>query len=427
MPTITNLQNKTHRIVDSFFNKIGAFTLNNDNQRSQLLRCTKDFFEKMNKLDKEAFAKIFTEYNFSSTKIEEHEKYQLVVNCLVGLVVEKYSQSDLLRYFFPENLSKKESRPEYSSDLSRISHWFQLIGYWLRQLVNKPNYDLKPENNNLAESVNYIKYSLKEKSYLASNTDNRFKTHLGILVKEIEKKAIHPSMNDISRENFKNAQEYHQVLVNKAQGLQTLESNLQERDIAVTTQENELSAKQQRLSEQEQNLQQRSEFFEGQEREFLAKKQLLENREASAIRGEESYQERLELLAEDRRELERKEKSFETEIKDLKEKISNLNTKFSKEKFYISHLEHSNLNLEKSNSNLENSIVDFILEEPNPNLEAGLEELIKEFDAYPNQASQNFTRSSPSSSNLFKPSKNPEGDDNNQMGETPQASRRVSY
>lgn len=44
MPTITHLQNRTHKIVDSFFDKIAIFTLDNDNQRSQLLRCTKDFF-----------------------------------------------------------------------------------------------------------------------------------------------------------------------------------------------------------------------------------------------------------------------------------------------------------------------------------------------------------------------------------------------
>jgi DNA repair exonuclease SbcCD ATPase subunit len=413
MPTITNLQNRTHKILDKFIDDIANITLVNDFERSKLLRRTKLFFDAMNELSMEEFAKIFIDYNFSSKNVAANETFQASLHCLVGLVVEKYSQSDLLRYFFPENLSVKENRPEYSSNVSRISHWCKLIGYWLRQLRNQSKYDLTPENNHLVVSLNHIKESLGNKSYLSSNIDNDFKTHLGILVKEIEKKAIYPSMSDISRESL-NAQEYHQALVEKGQELQAFESNLQERNIAANKLEITLSEERQNFKKQEEKLEHKAKLYGKQKSDLSTRENLFDEQIKFAAQREENYQERLALLTEERKEIEKKEKIFETEKKELNEKISKLAEKFQKEKSYIHHLENSNSNLEKSNSNLENDIMELILEEPNPALEEGLKELIKEFDNFPNQASKNFSDSSPSTSRLFKLPANHEGGQENQ-------------
>jgi hypothetical protein len=301
MSTITNLQNRTHKILDNFINDIAHphFTLADDFGRSELLRRTKTFFDAMDKLSMEEFAKIFTAYNFSSIDINMHEKYQEILNCLVALVIERYSQSDLLRYFFPEDLSAKEKRPEYSSNSSRISHWFQLIGYWFRQLRNKLNYALTPENRDLAGSLDHIKGSLGKKSYTVNNADSEFKMHLGILVKEIGKKALYPSMNS-----------------------------------AATTQGEELLEKQERLYLLEADLQ--------------LKKQLFESQEEYAVLREKHYQEKVELLAAERNVLEETIKGFETKIQALQEKIASLTDKLNKDKPYISHLENYNSDLEKS-------------------------------------------------------------------------------
>lgn len=332
MTTITNLKNRTHKIVDKFIADIDNITLVNAFERSKLLRHTKLFFDDMNKLSIEEFAKIFTEYNFSSIDIKEHEKYQESLNCLIALIIEKYSQSELLRYFFPENLSEKENRPVFSSHLSKIEHWFQLIGYWIRQLRNKPNYAL-PEDSPISVSLQHIKNAFKNQTYLSSNTNNDFNKHLDCLVKEIVKKAFLPNMNEISRMNLKNIQEYHQTLINKEQELQAIEKNLLEKSSALIKQEILLSEQQKTLNQQAENLQQKSESLIVMEK-FLAQ-------------NEESYRERTTLLSEEREAIEKKEKRFESESKGLKEEISKIKARNHKEKSYISHLENENSTLEK--------------------------------------------------------------------------------
>ncbi len=221
MVTVTTLQNRTYKILEAFTNKIGEIKLeDNDYSEMALLGCTKEFFNEMNKLNMEEFGKIF-EYNFfSATDAEKREKYQKCLNFLVALLINEYSESDLLRYFFPANLSHAEKRPEYvnsrySSFLSRVSYWFQFLGYCLRQLSNKPKYEPSSTDANasyLVGVIKDIKKLLKEREdYLLQYTTNEgFKNKLEICVAQVEKKSILPKKWSQSKEEQATQQDEQQ-------------------------------------------------------------------------------------------------------------------------------------------------------------------------------------------------------------------------
>lgn len=201
MPNITSLQYKTESILNKFFEDIAKVKLTDTNQQIQLLKRAKELFKALHNLEAEEFAKIF-EYNyFDSSVREEYEKYEIVLNFLVACIIEKYSQNDLLRYFLP-GLSQRESRPEYFSHSSRVQHWFQLIGYWLRQLVNKPKYGYVIENNQFAVSVQGIKTALSKKSYVENMVDGNFKALLMSAVIKIEERAEFLQMSADTSKKF---------------------------------------------------------------------------------------------------------------------------------------------------------------------------------------------------------------------------------
>lgn len=210
MPTIsTKLQDKTYKIIDQFFKNTDHLTVNDDLGREILLRRTDEFFSVLKGLGKEEFAKIFFGYNFTSSDIKENEKHQEILNYLLVAVIEKYSQTDLLRYFFSKNISQKENRPEYSNSSSIVSYCLQLISYWLRQIRNKPNYELKTEHAGIADSIQYVKIS-SNKDYVDNDLNDVFKQHLAIL-----REQAFPLQNVISRVNSSNDQAYHQQLLDK--------------------------------------------------------------------------------------------------------------------------------------------------------------------------------------------------------------------
>lgn len=202
MPSIASLHPKASYILDSFFTNIPKLTLTDFSQQQQLLKRTKGLFIDLDRLGAEAFAGIFKYDYFSSRFEKEHEKYQEVLIFLTACIIEKYSESDLLRYFLPHELSQEENRPEYSVHNSRVGHWFQLIGYWLHQLFNKPIYKLNPESISLADSVKQLKISLNKKSYIENSVDVDFRTHLSRVLIQLDKKIINSQLEDLASEGI---------------------------------------------------------------------------------------------------------------------------------------------------------------------------------------------------------------------------------
>ncbi len=104
MPNITSLHPKASKILDSFFIKIDKLTLSNLSQRHQLLNQTQQLFNDLNRLGAEEFTEIFKYNYFHSSNEEDNKKHHEALLYLVTCVIEKYSESDLLRYFLPQEL-----------------------------------------------------------------------------------------------------------------------------------------------------------------------------------------------------------------------------------------------------------------------------------------------------------------------------------
>ncbi|MEN9917392.1 MAG: hypothetical protein RLY40_1331 [Pseudomonadota bacterium] len=202
MPNITSLHPKASKILDIYFINIDKLTQTNFSQQHLLLELTQDLFNNLDGVGVQAFAEIF-KYNYFHSSIEEvNKKYHEALLYLVTCVIEKYSESDLLRYFLSQDLSQKENRPEYSDHTSRLGHWFQLIGYWFRQLFNKPIYKLNPENCSLTDSVKYVKTSLHKKSYVENSVDVDLRTHLSKVLIQFEKRLINSQLEDLASQGI---------------------------------------------------------------------------------------------------------------------------------------------------------------------------------------------------------------------------------
>ena len=303
MPTITTmLQDKTYKILYQFIRNTAYLTVNNDLDRTILLQKTAKLFTDLNELSKEEFAKIFTVYNFTSSDVVENEKYQEILNYLLTAVIEKYSQTDLLRYFFPEYLSQKETRPEYSNNLSRIGHWFQLIGYWLRQLRNKPIYRLKTEHNGLADSIEYIKAS-SSNNYIDNDLNQDFKQHLAVLREKVQEKTILPFRNKISRINSTPDQTYHQQLLDKDQALQAFEKDLHAFALQLDEKEKELEKRVTELTTREEHATKNQlnhaevlKLLREEKEAVKGEQQILRTHQASILKEREAFKTKSEML-----------------------------------------------------------------------------------------------------------------------------------
>lgn len=295
MSKITSLHPQASRILNVFFIEIDKLTLSNFSQRHQLLKQTKQLFRDLSKIGEEEFAEIFKYNYFNSSDEKDNEKYQEVLSFLATCIIEKYSESDLLRYFLTQNLSQKENRPEYFDHASRIAHWCQLIGYWFRQLSNKSIYKFNPESSSLADSVKHIKTSLNKKSYVENSVDVDFRTSLSKVLVEFEKKLINSQLEGLANEG------------------------IIEREKSVARREEILSQKEELLSEKIEGL----------------------------ARSEENLQQKTELLNDERKDLEEKNKNLEKVIDELKEKISALKEVKLSDRNYLHFLEDQSVQLQE--------------------------------------------------------------------------------
>lgn len=291
MPNITSLHPKSSYILDSFFANITKLTLTDFSQQQQLLKRTKGLFIDLDRLGAEAFAEIFKYDYFSNCIEKDRKKYQEVLMFLTACIIEKYSESDLLRYFLPHDLSQEENRPEYSVHNSRVRHWFQLIGYWLRQLFNKPIYKLNPESSSLAESVKQLKISLNKKSYIENSVDVDFRTHLSRVLIQLDKKIINSQLVDLASKG---------------------------------------------IIEREKRVAKREEKLSRQERLYSEKLKIL-------TESEEFFREKQQLFNDERKDLDEKNKGLEKEKNELKETILDLKKQKHEEKKYIHHLQDENI------------------------------------------------------------------------------------
>lgn len=290
MPRITSLHPKASYILDSFFANIAKLTLTDFSQQQQLLKRTKGLFIDLDRLGAEAFAGIFKYDYFNNCIEKDRKKYQEVLMFLTACIIEKYSESDLLRYFLPHDLSQEENRPEYSVNNSRVGHWFQLIGYWLRQLFNKPIYKLNRESSSLADSVKQLKISLNKKCYIENSVDVDFRTHLSRVLIQLDKKIINSQLEDLASEG------------------------IIEREKIVAKREEKLSS---------------------QERLFSEKLKTL-------TASEECFRKKQQLFNDEKKDLYEKNKGLEKEKNELKETISGLKKQKSEEKKYKHDLEYEN-------------------------------------------------------------------------------------
>lgn len=302
MPIITNLQPRTQNIFDKFIKDIAPLTVNNDSEHKLILGITGKLSSALIKLGAEEFSKIFILNTFTSSDAKENEKYQEILNRLITAIIENYQQTDLLHYFFPEYLSQKESRPEYSSNLSRINYGFQLIAYWLRQLFNKPRYELQTEHSELGVSIEQLKTLLNKETYFANSIKDDFKQHLAILREKIQGKAIFPKREEI----------------NPAQALQAFEKDLQNHAI----------------------------FLSEKEKEYEKKNDEVSLRERIVIQNERKNKEVAELYREER-------KAVNDNLKQIREKqeIENKELRVAKEE--LENLKEESKSLKEKNSNLE--------------------------------------------------------------------------
>lgn len=347
MSTITITQNRTNEIFYKFMQDIATIQLIDHLNFIKLLKLTKKLFNDLDKLGLNEFSNFFKEYNFSTLTIKDRKKHQQALNYLIALIIGKYSQSDLLRYFFPEKLSKKESKPEYSSSQSRIYHWFQLIGYWLRQVRDNLKYELNIDNNNIDKSIKYIK-SISKQAYTLKNTnDDNFKAYLAILVEKIEENSIHPNLNSIHLTTLANDQEYHQVLIDKEQSLQAFENQLNKKSKKIETRETELLEEEQIIQQTKAALQQRSAMLETQEQFFLEKKEKLEKQMQQFRLSETNLSEKKELFELDVKEITEQKKEYDLKIMQLQMEITDLRSSKNKIKNELDGFENDNYNFQK--------------------------------------------------------------------------------
>lgn len=142
----------------------------------------------MNKLGKKEFAYYLAQQsytcNINSNDREDKTRNLDVFYCLTALIIYHYSEIDVLRYFFPEEFTKKVGRPIYLSGSWRIFYWFQLLSYWFSRLFNKVKYQTNTSSTNfssIAESLRFVHRAMKDSHYLQlinSGPENLFSSHL---------------------------------------------------------------------------------------------------------------------------------------------------------------------------------------------------------------------------------------------------------
>lgn len=367
--TTITLENKTNDIMLKFIAdiekiKLGKrFMISESYLRSTLLKRTEVFFHAMNKLGTKEFGNFFRTAKFNYHNAETKEKYQEVSNYLVALVVNKYSASDLLRYFFPGDLSAKESSPVYNDDSLRISHWFQLIGYWLRQLWGSPVY--KTGNSELMGAIYNIKRLFENREgrdslenyshHLSFSGGNTLKDSLDIVVEKIGATPIGPSMQNIELKNFNSVQEYLEAIGN---------NELLEQQKTLTQEKENLESGSTNLKEERVSLNEQQESFDKKKAKWEQASQTRENELKETQSKQETAEQKLKEtqfqleIAEETLE----ETQFKLEIAEQKLKETQSNQKIAEQK-----LNQTQLQLDQSEESTLNNVHD------NPAVEITLE------------------------------------------------------
>lgn len=186
MPTIKSvgLQKKTVKLVSEFFENIKKLD-EKDSSTAQmnLFHTVEVFFNAMNKLNKRELISLLEKHQFSNADPVQQTKYNEAFFCLVALIVNNYTESDLSRYFFPKEYSV-ENIPE-SEGSWRIVYWAKFLTYWLgSKLFNSRQFNLiKKDYIDRATSIRIIKNSLNENDYYSvRNQDAGFNKCLKSIV-----------------------------------------------------------------------------------------------------------------------------------------------------------------------------------------------------------------------------------------------------
>lgn len=186
MPTIKSvgLQKKTVKLVSEFFENIKKLDeKNSSTAQMNLFYTVEDFFNAMNKLNKRELISLLEKHQFSNADPVQQAKYNEAFFCLVALIVNNYTESDLSRYFFPKEYSV-ENIPE-SKGSWRIVYWAKFLTYWLgSKLFNSRQFDLiKKDYVDRSTSIRIIKNSLNENDYYSvRNQDAGFNKCLKSIV-----------------------------------------------------------------------------------------------------------------------------------------------------------------------------------------------------------------------------------------------------
>lgn len=162
----TGLNRKTLDITTEFFKNVKNLDKNDpSNYQLELFHLVEKFFKDMNRLGELEFASFLEKHQFDHNDPAQQEKYTDAFNCLVAFIVEKYNESDLLRYFLPKEHSI-ENKPQLTSDSWRIVYWAKFLTYWLgSKLFNRQKFIMQKDKVDLSVAITTLKRELYEQNY----------------------------------------------------------------------------------------------------------------------------------------------------------------------------------------------------------------------------------------------------------------------
>ncbi|WP_339049926.1 WH2 domain-containing protein [Rickettsiella endosymbiont of Xylota segnis] len=194
----TGLNRETLDITTEFFKNVKNLDKNDpSNYQLELFHLVEKFFKYMNRLGELEFASFLAKHQFDHYDPVQQEKYTDAFNCLVAFIVEKYNESDLLRYFLPKEHSI-ENKPQLTSDSWRIVYWAKFLTYWLgSKLFNRQKFIMQGDKKiSLKVSIAIVK-GLHDQNYFDLNQNAGFKENLDSIVQTFVAKRKQMFVNTI--------------------------------------------------------------------------------------------------------------------------------------------------------------------------------------------------------------------------------------
>ncbi|HEY2567432.1 MAG TPA: hypothetical protein VGH95_07025 [Candidatus Aquirickettsiella sp.] len=185
-----------HEISEKFFIDINA--LDDLNYEANLCIRVESFFNKMNQFEKQEFANFLKMQQFNKENSINKRSIDAFY-CLTALIIRKYSESDLARFFLSEEL--KENKSE-RSDSWRITYWFQLLSNWVAKLFGREKYQSK--DGAVRDAIKYVRESMDKIPYIQLRTEKKFNDEMDVIIAKGIKSISIPTNNNETNKALEN-------------------------------------------------------------------------------------------------------------------------------------------------------------------------------------------------------------------------------